>query len=115
ISGGSQDFLLVPEADAGRIGDAWPDGMDEGPPLGIGFNPFADLGPRPDQRHLSPEHIPELRQFIQLVFAEEPPNGCDPARGPGIESSRILRLAPCILPLALCALRFAPLALPFAL
>lgn len=65
-------MLLVAEGDGSRGGDARADREDQlahfcGPLAGNG----GILGARTDQAHLAHQHVPELRQFVDLGIAQE--------------------------------------------
>ncbi len=58
--------------------DAGPHGQDAGVFLREKIHEFLHLRPGPDQGHVARDHIDQLRQFVQLVAAQEGPQWGDP-------------------------------------
>ena len=77
ILGITQKLVLVHILYGSIVGDA---GFDvEHLPLlrGIHLHIFPHLRPGPHETHIPSQHIPQLGQFVELVFADEVPDACD--------------------------------------
>src|SRR5205085_2071870 len=47
-------------------------------PLGQLLDELGALGPRPDEAHITEQHVPQLRDFIDPGLAQETADGGDP-------------------------------------
>ena len=77
IFGIPQEFVLVHIFYRGIVGDA---GLDvEHLPLlrGVHFHIFPHLRSGPHETHIPFQYIPQLGQFVELVFADEVSDACD--------------------------------------
>src|SRR2546428_632569 len=71
-SNGAEQRLLVPEQDAGRVGQPGPRLQNPALLHGVAGNVARHLRARPDQGHFPPEHVDELWELVQLRGAKEP-------------------------------------------
>ena len=72
-----QQVFFVAEVQRGGVGDAGFERQDAPLAGGVFLDVTGDLGAGADEAHLANEDIPELRQFIELEFAEEPAQAGD--------------------------------------
>ena len=57
--------------------------------LRIHLDPFTDLGTGTDKRHVAPDDVPQLGQFVEFRRAEEAADFRDARAVPGIEGPRL--------------------------
>src|SRR6266545_513223 len=73
-----QEGALIAKQDRRVIGHARPDGKQFTLSVRIECYGPCNLRPRPDQTHLASEHVEQLRQFVDLVLAQDTTNPRDP-------------------------------------
>lgn len=66
-----QDVTFLPEVNGSIIGDAWPDIQYTTLGRGVLVSVLFNLGTRTHQAHVSSQHVPQLRQFVELPVAQE--------------------------------------------
>jgi len=78
-----QKGFLVAEQDAGEISNAGTDRQNLGAiSLAPLLNKEGNLGPRPNQTHLSCQNVKQLRQFIELGATQPTAKPCDTGVAP---------------------------------
>src|ERR1043166_853786 len=66
----AEQRLLISKQQRGHIGDAWLVPQDVALLGRVAVDVTGHFGPRTNETHFTDQHIPELRQFIELRFAK---------------------------------------------
>ena len=90
ILGGGEQRRLVAVGDRRRVGDPRADLQDLAELVRKQAHVPRQLRARPDQAHVAPEHIEELRQLVQLGVAEERAQPGDPGVVPHRQRAALL-------------------------
>ena len=73
----AQQFILVHILYRSVVGDAWSDVEYIPLLLCVHLHIFPHLWPGAHKTHVTFQHIPQLRQFVEFVFADEVSDTCD--------------------------------------
>src|SRR6185437_17149649 len=68
----SQDVALIRKDDGREVGDAGTDGEQAALLRRVSCDVCEHLRPWSDQAHLTPNHVPQLGEFVELPAAHEP-------------------------------------------
>src|SRR6266481_251388 len=78
VRAAAQNLIFVAKPDGSPVRNAGANQQQILFFIGVGTYFVHDFGARPDEAHFTLQHVQQLRQFVQLIFAQKVPCPCDP-------------------------------------